>query len=57
MAAKRTREAELGRRRMSTIDMVRSFNENQMGMFLAGQDQRRRAQLLAMQAGRWGRRR
>ena len=57
MAAKRTRQAEISRRRMNTIDMIRSFNENQMGMFLAGKDQQRRAQLLAMSAGRWGRRR
>ena len=56
MAAKRTREFELGKRRMSTVDMVKAFNENQFGTFLAGNDARRRAMLMA-QHGVWGRRR
>lgn len=57
MAAKRTRETEIAKRRMSTVDMVKAFNENQFGTFLAGRDALRRAEILAMQGGRWGRRR
>lgn len=56
MAAKRTREFEVAKRRMSTIDMTRAYNENQFGNFLAGRDARRRAELIAMQGRRWGRR-
>lgn len=51
MAAKRTREAEIARRRMTTVDMVKAFNDNQFGQFLAGRDALRRAQINAM-AGR-----
>ncbi len=57
MAAKRTREAEVAKRRMSTVDMVKAFNTNQFGTFLAGRDGARRAHLAALSAGRWGRRR
>src|ERR1700738_1159969 len=57
MASRRTREAEIAKRRMSTVDMVKAFNTNQFGTFLAGRDAVRRAQLAALQGGRWGRRR
>lgn len=57
MAAKRTREMEIAKRRMSTVDMVKAFNTNQFGTFIAGNDAKRRAQLAAMAGGRWGRRR
>lgn len=56
MAAKRTREVEVARRRMSVKDMVKSFNENQFGTFLAGRDALRRSQLMAGNRGWRGRR-
>jgi hypothetical protein len=57
MAARRTREAEIAKRRMTTVDMVKAFNTNQLGTFLAGRDAGRRAQLIAMQGRGFGRRR
>lgn len=57
MAAKRTREAEIAKRRMTTVDMVKAFNQNQFGSFLVGRDAIRQAQLRAMQGRGFGRRR
>lgn len=57
MAAKRTRESEIAKRRMSTVDMIKAFNSNQFGTFLAGRDIGRRAQMLALQGRGFGRRR
>jgi hypothetical protein len=54
MIAKRTREAELAKRRMSVIDMANAFNQSQISAFLAGNEARRRA---AMTQTRFGRRR
>lgn len=56
MAAKRTREAEIAKRRMTTVDMVKAFNQNQFGSFLVGRDATRQAQLRAMQGRGFGRR-
>lgn len=57
MASKRTREAEIAKRRMTTTDMVKAFNQNQFGSFLAGRDVARRMQIAAMQGRGFGRRR
>lgn len=57
MASKRTREAEVRNRRMTTVDMAKAFNQNQLGTFLAGRDAGRRAALIAMQGRGFGRRR
>jgi hypothetical protein len=56
MAAKRTREAEVAKRRMSTIDLVNSYNQNQLGAFLAGKDAFRRGSMMAVNRGYRGRR-
>lgn len=55
MAAKRTRDFEVAKRRMTVTDMVQAFNTNQFGTFLAGRDAGRRAAANAQI--RWGRRR
>lgn len=57
MAAKRTREVEIAKRRMSTVDMVKAFNQNQFGTFLAGRDALRRAQANVGLGRGFGRRR
>lgn len=56
MAAKRTREAEVARRRMSTVDMVKSFGEHQLATFLAGRDAARRGHMMSVNRGYRGRR-
>jgi hypothetical protein len=57
MVARRTRQFETEKRRMNVTDMVKSFNQNQLGTYLAGKDRQRQMMANMMARGtRWGRR-
>ena len=55
MQARRTRDYELSKRRMNTVDMVKAFNQNQFETFLAGRDALKRAQAIAQLGRGFGR--
>jgi hypothetical protein len=56
MAGKRTREAEVAKRRMSTVDMTQAYNDAQFGAFLAGRGATRQAQARMQAIQQWRRR-
>lgn len=52
---RRTRDADLARRRVSIVDQIKLYNDNQLNTFLAGKNAARlAAQRAAMRQRRWG---
>jgi hypothetical protein len=55
MQIRRTREADIARRRVSMVDQIKLYNDNQLSTFLAGKSAARLAQQrAALRQRRWG---